>query len=726
MRIRLHTLLAFCPFLLNSLYAEEDQQDEEYFLEEEIADEEKGVQPYSLDEIADQDDSDEDSSSMGQENEHPMQTSQGECYSPFHKAHVGVRHIEARGIGYRSGYTTLEGFGIYDRHNHFMPFLDLRGHVFDDGKFAGNVGIGERTALFSINHFLGIYCYYDVRQDRHGLTVNQIGPGIELVGSRMEYRINGYFPVGNTKSHKYDFDFDKFKGHRIITKAKQRETLTGGDAEVGVHITQSTKYDLYAAAGAYYFSASDVSSWGGRTKLTGRYKEYISLEVSYSYDHLFHSIVQGSVGFNVPFGGKLKRRHENCGGDRGLWFSRAAFAPQRFEIPVIKKVTHRSKAINPATKKPWQVWFVNNTSHSNGTYESPFSTLAQAQNASSANDMIYVFPGDGTTNGMKNGITLKAGQSFLGSGISQTIATTKGKLKIPHFTSSNPTITNTNTALDVVDLNNGNVVSGFNIVTVNSSTGNAIGTPTSLSSINGATIKNNTITIALAGSTSNAILLNASGTININNNTISSGPTILNNGVTITQQGSVQVNIWDNTVSGFNFSLSIPANSTVQNNTISQFSSTGIALSAPSSGQLAIKNNTISSTVATAGFGINVQSTTLVSIMNNQVSVPTGATGITVDSTSLPSGSTCRAILSGNNVSVASGGGGIGILLNSSSGNGICASITGNQVAIGPAAAFQFTGSTGKINIDTLEDNIGSPVSSSGNVFFVPEGSCGP
>src|ERR1700744_4685428 len=50
------------------------------------------------------------------------------CRSPFHRMHVGVRHTEARGVGYRDGYTTLEGFGIYDRNPSFMPFLDLRGH----------------------------------------------------------------------------------------------------------------------------------------------------------------------------------------------------------------------------------------------------------------------------------------------------------------------------------------------------------------------------------------------------------------------------------------------------------------------------------------------------------------------------------------------------------------------------------------------------------------------
>ena len=42
---------------------------------------------------------------------------------------VSVRHIEAGGIGYSQGYSTLEGFFAPDPQQLFlMPFLDVRGH----------------------------------------------------------------------------------------------------------------------------------------------------------------------------------------------------------------------------------------------------------------------------------------------------------------------------------------------------------------------------------------------------------------------------------------------------------------------------------------------------------------------------------------------------------------------------------------------------------------------
>lgn len=259
--------------------------------------------------------------------------------SPFHKMHVSIRHNEGRGIGYEDGYTTLEAFRIDDTHSEFaMPFLDIRGHVFNNGKLAGSIGIGGRGLIESINQNIGVYFYYDVRRVGKGLTANQLSPGIELVGKRMEYRVNGYFPVGKVEGHKYD---RKFEENSI--RSKRYHTMTGFDSEVGLHLTQSTKYDIYAGAGPYYFQTSRVDSWGGRARLLGRYKEYITLELAYSYDHLFNSIVQGSVALTFPFGPKLKRDGSCCPDANDLLLSRAAFAPSRLEIPVVKTHHRNSK-----------------------------------------------------------------------------------------------------------------------------------------------------------------------------------------------------------------------------------------------------------------------------------------------------------------------------------------------------------------------------------------------
>lgn len=668
---------------------------------------------------------DESSPWVSEDDNYSEQESAENCRTPFGAMRAGVRHTEARGIGYHSGYTTVEAFGIDDHNPSFMPFLDLRGHVFNDGKGAGNIGIGGRTAFSSISHLLGVYLYYDVRQDQHGLTANQVSPGIELLGSRMEYRLNGYIPVGRTKGRRYDYDFDKFSGNSILVKHARRKAFTGGDAEVGAHITQSTKYDLYAGAGPYYFNASGTSSWGGRVRLLGRYKDYVSLEASYSYDHLFKNIVQGSVAFSVPFGAKLKNRDKNCSDSRNLWFSRAAFSPQRFEIPVIKKITRRNKAINPATRLPWKVWFVNNTSSSAGTYASPFPTLLQAQNASGASDMIYVFLGDGTTNGMTQGIILKNGQTLFGSGVAHEIQTTRGKVKIPRFSSNSPTITNL--AGNVIGLNSGNEISGLNIQVVSSGTSAMVNAP-GFSLAMGATIAQNTITVMSGDS---GINLTASGNVNIFNNTIVGSAAATGTGISLTKGGSIQVSIENNTVSGFQNGISVngnnltySSNSSITGNVVSNFSSgndnSGIISFGDPIGTTTIYGNILNNTLGGSNSsGINILDVLNIIIANNQITSSVGAIGITVG-TSTGNVNSEMEILN-NSISGVNRG---LLISNSGTSTTFSASINGNQVVttgVSPAAFELFASGVGtSINLGSFAGNIGGPVATDGIVNSAP------
>ncbi len=667
------------------------------------------------------------------------------CETPYHAMHIGLRHTEARGVGYSNGYTTLQGFGIYNRSTGFMPFLDLRGHVFDDGKFAGNIGVGGRTWLSSVQHVLGYYVYYDVRQHHHRLTPQQVSPGIELLGERMEYRMNGYFPVGTDRSRRYGYDFDSFHGNRILLKHKQLRVLTGGDAEIGAHITQSAKFDLYAGAGPYYFSASHASSWGGKARLLGRYKEYISLEASYSYDHLFRSIVQGSVALNLPLGKKLNYKEKGCRSKNDLALSRAAFAPYRFEIPVVKRTHIKQKAINPATGDPWKVWFVDNTSSSQGTYESPFPTLFQAEYASAPNDIIYVFPGDGTTTGMDMGIALQNNQDLFGSGIAHTISTTKGNIKIPAFSGSSPVITNTPGS--VVTLANGNEVSGFQIMVRTTGFFGIDGT----SGVNGADINNNSFFGSVDYS---GIRIAGQGGVDVKyNQLINSVSKALNLGIAVgVVYGTfMDANISDNTISGFKSTgilfgpntnpTTASAQALIAGNNVSNFGLQGIIyVTGMPNSTVQILNNTV---VDNAGgvmgtIGSTDQGAIVASVNNapdsgnliidgNTVLTPTTTPqqfGITAQ-INFPTGANFKAVVTNNTVYTGSGTGSVGINL-FSRGN-LCATVSGNQIYSQAASGttdlnISTVGASSVINLNELTNNIAENVTVSGNVNIVPCG----
>ena len=620
-------------------------------------------------------------------------------------------------------------------------FFDLRGHVFNNGQLAGNIGLGERTVIPSINHVFGLYLYYDVRQEEHGLTVNQLSPGVEVLGKRMEYRLNAYFPVGRDESRAYQHKFRNFENNQILLKHKRKYAMTGVDGEVGAHITQSTRHDFYFGIGPYYFTADPNNMWGGKTRLYWRYKDYISLEASYSYDHIFKNVVQGSVAFSYPFGKKLQRKGRNCPNTNDLALSRAAFAPYRFEIPVIETHSHKNVAINPATRQPWKVWFVNNTSHSNGTYESPFSTLVDAQHASGPNDMIYVFQGDGTSNGMDAGITLQDNQKLFGSGIRQMIRTTKGRIHIPAQTASAPTISSSGT--DVIMLANGNEISGMNIVISDGSPG--ISAMNGTAGINGVNIHDNLISTS-GGS---GIDLQGHGQLNINNNTLVGGPAFLSSGINLISLNNlpVNLNISNNTISGYATSITVSSvipsvcNCVISGNTLSNFVGGGILIA--NSGFLTsnftitnnfINNNNINPGVLGLG-GIVVRlaasnSIGSYNISNNTINTArTGATGgIDFSSLGTPNAS-ARVSITNNNIVTGLTTGSYGLNMNAGATTTFCATITNNQIqAVGAGTnSMSISGSGGGIvNLtDDFSNNIAPNVLLSGSVNLVAPGTCG-
>ena len=111
----------------------------------------------------------------------PVETSTKSCCEDGPRPmRVTARHIEPNGIGYNQGYTTLEGFFSSDPWGGaWYPFLDLRGHAFNNGKLAANAGIGVR--YLSGSRIWGGNFYYDYRNTKHQ-HYNQVALGLEALG----------------------------------------------------------------------------------------------------------------------------------------------------------------------------------------------------------------------------------------------------------------------------------------------------------------------------------------------------------------------------------------------------------------------------------------------------------------------------------------------------------------------------------------------------------------
>lgn len=469
---------------------------------------------------------------------------------------AAIRHIESGGIGYEDGYTSLDMFLASDPSQwKVTPFLDVRGHVFNNGKWAANAGIGLRR-LWG-NRAYGLNAYYDYRNPGR-FNSNQIGLGVETLGKLFDFRLNGYLPVGRKISDPYDATFVAFSGHNMIVSQKYQSAMKGANAEFGFHFEKSKSFDFYAAAGPYYFIGEFThATWGGKARISGTYKDTLTLEISDSYDRTFHNKFQGQISLSFSFGPKSKVKEEGRTCELANTLNnRMLQSVDRQEIIVIDEPRKKTIGIDPATGLPYFFVFVDNTSSSDGTYESPYHSLIQAQNNSSPNDIIYVFPGNGTTAGMDSGIFLKANQKFWGSGVSHSIQTAQGMISIPAQSNSSPTITNTNidTEGNVITLATNNAISGF---TITSALNDAIyGTNPQSLEVSSCTIKNTT-TFAIEAS------FPGDASISITNNQFLNNV----NGVSLTLNGTSTLvcsnNTFKNQTSVSNVPLELAANNNV-------------------------------------------------------------------------------------------------------------------------------------------------------------------
>jgi hypothetical protein len=140
------------------------------------------------------------------------------------------------------------------------------------------------------------------------------------------------------------------------------------------------------------------------------------------------------------------------------------------------------------------VWYVQNTASSpgdTGTSVLPFNTLAEAQTASAANDIIYVLTGDGTNTGQNAGITLKNGQKLWGQGVplvvgSTTLISAGTKPVVGNPAGNGVTVDASAASLTNVEIRGLSLSGSVNAIDVTASGSNAFGVTIDTNTITGA------------------------------------------------------------------------------------------------------------------------------------------------------------------------------------------------------------------------------------------------
>ncbi|MEQ9484062.1 beta strand repeat-containing protein [Coleofasciculus sp. F4-SAH-05] len=389
------------------------------------------------------------------------------------------------GIGYSTSGAGYDGFTRLDS---FLPLLQIPGSTLtflegqlqldNSANLGGNLLVGHRFHSQSLNRIFGGYVGVD-RRDTGNTTFHQLGVGLETLGEVWDVRLNGYFPLGDTRDLVDETAFDTgfqltdrfFSDHFLVVQGQRQRgqvrqfeaAMTGFDLEVGARLAQwGEGGGLRGYGGLYYYDATGSdSSLGWRMRLEIQPTDTLNFGVAVQDDQIFGTNVIVSVG--AIFG---KTRSS---GDASI-LSRLGDGVGRTSSITVDSQTESdffseeitTAATNPQTGEPYVFQHVNlGASGGNGTVETPFGTVdsALAATQSDGNDIVYVQ--EGTNPGIP-AFTIPDQVQVLSTAPIQQLDTVEfGGVQLPLSGAGVfPQVT------DTVTLGNNTVLSGFTITGV--------------------------------------------------------------------------------------------------------------------------------------------------------------------------------------------------------------------------------------------------------------------
>jgi hypothetical protein len=364
-----------------------------------------------------------------------------------------IRHLDKEGVGNDTGYTTAD-FYHYQQWERQVMVLNARSHFFNDKQSAVNLGIGYRQGFNNSRYLFGANAFYDFRSSKD-LLANQIGMGVEFLSRYIDIRFNGYFPTGKQKDFETK-DFRSFEKNNIFIK----HILVGSLPSTNFEISFTPNSSFNIAGGRYYLFRQAVKNinlgdcWGTKFRACLNIGPYFTFGTEISHDKIFKTRTQASIGIKIALG-----PHRPCKPTRRDIYTSPIIRNEI--IPFEKK--ERIESLKTDHDRTLTAHFVNNTAPSggDGSFQSPFSSLKEAEANSNSGDIIYVFPGDGTSRNMQEGIILKENQILASTGETLEI----DHVVIPPLTpGQNPIITNIHTNEPIVSNVGHSTLKGFKLV----------------------------------------------------------------------------------------------------------------------------------------------------------------------------------------------------------------------------------------------------------------------
>lgn len=317
-------------------------------------------------------------------------------------------------MGNKRQITSPELFVPLQQDHNSLLFADIRAMFDGDNNKEGNLGLGFRQ--LEGDYLWGAYGFFDRRKSENDAYHSQATFGAELLTENWDFRVNGYAPLTGTQT------LSGFGGGPTSLQIQGNNVLQlggggaiekgmgGFDAEVGYQLLPG----LRAFAGGYAFRASGVPDVDGfRGRFQYDVNDYLRLGVEYQNDDVRGTNRYAEIRVRIPFGANAKNDV------KGLRKRMAEPVIRDIDIVTsMKKTEGGGKIKNPDTGQDQEIWYVDNsaTPGGDGTFENPYTTLADAIASVGAGDIIYVYRGDATSNGLDGNFLLgRAGMQLIGS-----------------------------------------------------------------------------------------------------------------------------------------------------------------------------------------------------------------------------------------------------------------------------------------------------------------------
>ncbi len=350
-------------------------------------------------------------------------------------------HIDAyTKFGSDRRLTGVEAFVPLSWDGQVLSFTDLRfvGDDADGREF--NAGLGLRRVSDDGSYILGGYGFFDRRRSSTGNLYSQMTAGAEILTEDWDFRANGYLPLSKERvlsetrtalpaSLTLSGTGILASGGEAIAQAIEHP-MAGADIEIGrkLPFLESTWFaDTRAYAGAFHFDAEGVRAMDGfRFRVETAPLSWLRFGAEHQQDNIRGETDFVEARVRIPFDFWKSREGRSATRPEGI-LNRLDTRISRDVDVVTQGVTQTRDeriddvpVLNADTGTAQKVWVVDNEAAGggDGSVEHPFNTLAAAQAAAGAHDIVYVRAGDGSSTGMNAGVTLgQTGQRLIGSGV---------------------------------------------------------------------------------------------------------------------------------------------------------------------------------------------------------------------------------------------------------------------------------------------------------------------